>query len=461
MDITPHVNLLRSLRGERTNYVALIGEGVDNAFDAGATSVSVTITDDEVAFKDDGEGITRDRIEAVFSLGDHGAMTTTQLGRFGVGIKSQAVNAGDVMSVISTSRDGKVLASVNWRHVLQSGYWKIDTPRWAPIIVGHGTGTTIIISELRHKPKISLERVRQDIAQRFYPAVAGGKSISLNGGLIETLPEPLLSDTIEQSFTWEDGRSATIRGGILAEPSKLNRVHVAYRHRVIMPGSPLGCGEYVGLTKMFARLQLSGPWHLAKFKDDLTDEGERDELEEVVSAALEPILVKCSAASMSAKISKLAALVNDMIPPELSPARPKHLGGSNKPKRSRAAGEVESEKSTPDGPAKAKRPPQDRLLITFEGNDEEDGIGAFQPGGGTKTPHRVDLSRDNPFVAELIAHRDEEFGAKVLLAFALMLFEEGRQKATAQGEFAFHPFGVRIAKQIAIQEPAIVAGSIA
>jgi len=36
MDITPKVNLLRSFRGTRVSYPHLIGEGVDNAFDAGA-----------------------------------------------------------------------------------------------------------------------------------------------------------------------------------------------------------------------------------------------------------------------------------------------------------------------------------------------------------------------------------------------------------------------------------------
>ena len=73
MDITPHVNLLKSLRGDRVDYVLVAGEGIDNAFDAGAKSISIIVNDDEISFADDGVGITQDRVAAIFSLGDHGA----------------------------------------------------------------------------------------------------------------------------------------------------------------------------------------------------------------------------------------------------------------------------------------------------------------------------------------------------------------------------------------------------
>lgn len=57
MYINPDVNLLKSLRGERTNYADLIGEGVDNALDAGASTVRVDLDADSVRFEDDGQGI--------------------------------------------------------------------------------------------------------------------------------------------------------------------------------------------------------------------------------------------------------------------------------------------------------------------------------------------------------------------------------------------------------------------
>ena len=61
MDIVPSANLLRSPRGERIDYGLLIGEGTDNAFDAGATMLEITLAPDALTFQDNGVGITRDR----------------------------------------------------------------------------------------------------------------------------------------------------------------------------------------------------------------------------------------------------------------------------------------------------------------------------------------------------------------------------------------------------------------
>lgn len=452
MLITPKTNLLKSLRGERINYPLLIGEGVDNALDAGATVVDLTITEDAIDFKDNGVGITRDRIEALFSLGDHGPMSTTQLGRFGIGIKHQAVNAGNIFRIASTSHDGRVRVEVDWREILKSGRWEIDDPRWLPVPVGAPTGTTISIADLRRPPKMSMEKIRQEVALQFRPAIADGKTISINRHHIELLADPELTDEVERQFTFSGGRTAKLHAGILAHASKLNRVHVAYRHRVIMPGSTLGCGEYGGLNKMFARLQLSGPWHLAKFKDDLTDEAERDDLEEAVGEALRPILDKCASESMTAHIASLSRAINEMVKPEYQPARP-HKSGSPKGRSapgsaSRSAGVVSPDKSDDGGPARAKRAPRDTLLITFDGDVETDGIGACRSSGKAK---RVDLSKGHPYVADLMALRDETLAARTILALAVAIFEHHR---TGDQEDMIDPFGKRIANMLAINETA-------
>jgi hypothetical protein len=430
---------------------------VDNAFDAGATHVAVSITEDKVMFTDDGVGITKEKISAVFSLGEHGPMTTTQLGRFGVGLKSQAANAGDELVVISKSKDGRVRASVNWRDVLRDGQWKIDDPRWLLSAVDEPTGTTIAIGQLRRRPKLTMASVAEDLSQRFYPAIAEGKTITFNGPPVHPLREPVMTDIIDREISLSGGRSAHLRAGILCEPSKLNRVHVAFKHRVIMPSSTLGCGDYGGLNKMFARLQISGPWHLAKFKDDLTDEAERDELDDLVLNALTPILEKCSSASLSAKLDRHAHLINEQLPPEIAPSRRPHSKkekDKSVPSKSGRTGFVAPDKSEPEGPAKSKRS-RDEVLITFDGVAESDGIGAFQKGGKT---HRVDLSKDDPFVAELIEHRDEEFGNRCLLAIALAIFEHGREAANPEPDLPFDGSGRRIAKHLSFQNRSAAIG---
>lgn len=455
MDITPNVNLLRSLRGDRIDYVLLVGEAIDNAFDAGAQCIDINVDANEISFRDDGVGIRKDKIAAVFSLGEHGPMTTTQLGRFGIGIKSQAVNTGNLFEISSVSVDGRVKVSVDWRDVLKSGKWSIDDPRWLPVAVGSQTGTTITIAELRSTKAPSggwSKKIAVDAAERFYPAIAEGKRITLNGESVLLLPDPAMTHVVEQNVSLSGGRSAHLRAGILIAPSRLNRVHVSYKHRVIMPASSIGCGEYGGLTKMFARLQLSGPWHLAKFKNDLTDEDEREELEAAVSELLKPILEKCNSASLSARIQHISNIINDLVPSELAAARPKKQKDTPPQaaqKRPRRQGYVDQDKSDQsDSPAKTKRPPRDRLLITFDGVADEDGVGAFQSG----RPHRVNLSKDDPYIARLLEHRDQDLAVRSLYAIAIGLFEHGRELLNPQPDLPLESYGKRIARQLSIQD---------
>ena len=452
LDITPRVNLLKSVRGERIDYLLLIGEGVDNSFDADAREVRITVASDEISFQDNGVGITRDRIAAVVSLGDHGRMASTQLGRFGVGIKMQAINAGDVLQVVSTSGEGRVNLRVDWRKVLRSGEWIIDDPRWQPVPVGASSGTIITVSALRKPPRVGLDKIRQEVALRFYPALAHDRAIYLNGSPVEAMPEPRMTDVIDLQLSLAGDRTAHLRAGILAQPSKLNRVHVAYRHRVIMPESTLGCGEYGGLTKMFARLQLSGQWHFAKFKNDLTDEGEREELEEAVLKALTPILEKCNSASLSARVTEMSHLINELVPPEFAPARPRPQQKDRAQPTGRSngqSGNVSAAKSDLGGPAKAKRPPQCKLLITFDGIAKEDGVGAYQQQGKL---HRVNLSKDDPYVAHLMEHRDRDIGVRSLYAMAIAIFEQGRQEEDPELPYDEFKYGLRVARLLAIQD---------
>lgn len=449
MKITPHVNLLKSLRGDRIDYVLLAGEGIDNAFDANATSVAVSIDSERITFKDNGVGIDRDHLPAVFSLGNHGHMSTTQLGRFGIGIKAQAVNAGNTLYVESISKDGHFSIDVNWQKILRSAEWEIDEPRWRLVVIGRPTGTMISIGELRKPPRIDLPKIATQIALRFHPAIADGKAISLNEELIDRLPEPALTDVIEKQLQLSEGRGANIRAGVLSQASKLHHIHIGYGHRVIMPESSLGCGQYGGLNRMFARVQLYGKWHLAKFKDDLTDEEERDELEEAIGEALKPILEKCSSSSMSAKIVQMGHALNDLIPQQFSAARPKP--GPKKPpgpKRPRKPGIIDHDKAEEGGPAKSRRPPDDKFLITFDGNADEVGVGGFQ----YARPHRVNLSKDDPDVAMFLEHRDQKFGVRALYVIAVSLFLEGLRRHNPQLELPLEgTFGQQIAKLLAMQ----------
>jgi hypothetical protein len=449
MDITPDTHFLKSIRGARVDYTVLCGEAVDNAFDAGAREIKIYVDRDEIIFEDDGSGITRDNVAALFRLGDHRAMNTTQLGRFGMGIKVQAINAGDLFDVQSTSAEGRIRLQADWQAVVKSGRWELPEPQSIPALVGRPTSTKLRIAKLR-PARFDLEKIRWELAMRFHPALAEERRIWLNDQPITAAPDPEMSDVVTAALALSGGRWAELRAGILVRPSKLRKVHVAYGHRVIMPESNTGCDNYTGLNQMFARLTIGGPirsWHLGQFKDDLTDEDEREELEAAALEVMRPILEKVDRASSSARVDEMRDLLNDMLPAELH-ARPKYQGNKKTAAKEKAkSGEVDPNKAAGDGPAKSPRQPRNQLTITFDGVAEEHGIGHFEPG----RPHRVNLSRDNPSIAKLVQarDRDRESASVSLYMSAISLYVQGVQDR--QLHFFEGAFGKIIADLLAKQ----------
>ena len=373
-------------------------------------------------------------------------MTTTQLGRFGMGIKVQAVNAGDVLDITSVSADGRVRVQADWRAIIKSSRWQIPEARWLPYVVGTPTGTLLSISKLRPS-RYDAEKMRWQLGMRFHPALIAGRRIILNGQEIAAVPDPDMSDIVSAHLVLSDGRTAKLHAGILTQPSKLRGVHVTFRHRVIMPESNVGCDNYSGLSKMFARLVIDGPWHLGHFKNDLTDEDEREELEVAVLEVLRPILEKVDQASMSARVNEMRDLLNDMLPADLG-ARPKGQGTKKEgKKREPKTGEVAAEQSLPSGPAKSKRQPKNLLTITFDGVAEDHGIGNFEPG----RPHRVNLSKDDPLIARLLRAREQRLALDALYAQAICLYVQGIQEHQMLGRDMFDGFGKQVAALLAKQ----------
>lgn len=455
MNIAPKPRFLYSVRAASGNIVKLCSEAVDNSFDAQARHITIKITPDEIKFEDDGIGVRAEKFPALFTLGDHVQLTSTTLGRFGVGITAQAINTANIMRVRSVSVDGCYRATADWREVVRHG-WNIPDPDCVLTAAGTPTGTEISLTGLQPVRGYSVERVLNDLAERFFPALAEGRTISVNGIPVPLLATPAMTDVVEATFLFDEGRSASLRAGILPAPSRLNRVHVSFGHRVIMPASLLGCGKSTGLTQMFARVQLGGQnWKLGAFKDELSNAEQVEELEEEVAKALAPILQKCSSASISTRIATMSKLVNDLLPAELSAARPHHKGkkdpAAKKRPRGSSQGFVDPDKSDPDGPAKTKPRLSDGLLITFDGIDEECGWGFFEPGSRAR-PNRVNMSPDNYEISQLIQHRDERIGALAIACLATTIFEEGRAQYYPQGELQFEKFGVRLAKLLRASE---------
>lgn len=453
MDISPKANLIKSYRAEALRYDWLIGEAIDNAFDANAKSIAVTVDDEKVTFVDDGDGITQDKIEPVFTLGYHKPVRTGGLGRFGIGIKVQAVNAGDILRVVSTSRDGRITAQVNWHNLLKNDAWRMPRPRVEPVLVGSPTGTTITITDLRKPPPIKLDKMMAEISERFFPALRDGKSITINGQRLEVMPEPQMTDIVERDFDFPELRlSARFKVGLLKERSSLCGINISWSHRTIEVRSRRGCRHYSGYQRIFGRLELYGNWRLARFKDEMTDQTEIDVLDDALFEVLEPLLEKVSSETMDARLDEIMRLINEGLPDAMA-ARPKHTKDREEKKdtpkkRQNKSGLVDAEKAeVGKAPARLKQP-SSKLIITWDGRAEDDGIGRYFPGEG-KQPHAVGLSKDDPTIEKLRNLSDLRLSADLLRFIALTLYEVSRPDPLLplEGEL-----GVRISRLLSLQD---------
>lgn len=462
VDITPDTNLLRALRAEGpVNYVLLIGEGIDNAFDADARRIEITIDAEEIRFRDNGNGILKKNQLAIFQVGKHAPGPGTVLGRFGIGMTQQAMSAGDVLEAASISADGAMIARVNWRDVLHGPKWQMPKPRWQEVAGNTPTGTEVIISALQDIPSFSEDKILEEIALRFHPALATGKEIIFQGNGVHALPEPQMTDIVDATLKFDGQRQAHVHAGILVSDSPLRKVHVEFGHRVLIAGESFGVGSYGGISRMFARVRLSSSgWKLGKFKDQLSSATQKRELEEALQDVLLPILEKVHNERLDERLERIVVELNDLIPEEFAAARPHRKGKtdlpSERPKRKNSHGNPVAEDKADlsgTGPARTKRLIPARFLIDFEDGYGRHSVGYFD---GAGSPHRVILFADNPVIANLRAARERHQVASVAMYLqAVNIYAASLAIAKASGPAPEFPnldgtFGERVAKLMAL-----------
>jgi Histidine kinase-, DNA gyrase B-, and HSP90-like ATPase len=446
MRAIPKTSLLYAFRAERPSYPLLCGETIDNSLDAAASSVQIEIENDRIIVRDNGIGLTADRLEAFITLGEHGHMASTRLGMFGIGMKMQALKAARKFDVESNSKDGHLEWGWNWDQVEREGTWDFPEPSWRRCRAKETFGTTIWMSSYRAQPPRGrdIEKIATDLRKWFYPALLMGSRITLNEQVLQAAPEPRLTERLSGQIELEPGKGVTYMAGLLAEPGPWYRVHVAYAHRVILPESHFGCGAYGGLRRFFARVTLFGAWKLSRFKDEIVD-ADADALEEALQSAWRPLLEQCEAKELDLTVNEVTRELNAMLPPELVCARPPHKkppGPSTPSPHPRRPHGKTSEGET-SGPARRLRPPSNQLKIEFEdGLHAEYGYGTFQEG----KPARILLAKDNPHVALWLNARDRAMGLAALYSIASSLYIEYRQHRQPDMFTPDDPFGLRMWK---------------
>ncbi|WP_174933666.1 ATP-binding protein [Burkholderia lata] len=170
IDVIDHLSIPPD-SGKITDALARIGykleEAVadiaDNSLDASASNILIRIVHDgsdirRIVIADDGYGMSRDALIAAMKFGSSRNRSETELGKFGMGLKTAAFSQGRSLSVIS--RQSKVTNACRWTAASISQGWQCDIldPEQAalrfdavegPFTIGD-SGTLIIIDELDH-----------------------------------------------------------------------------------------------------------------------------------------------------------------------------------------------------------------------------------------------------------------------------------------------------------------------
>ena len=152
--LVPGVELLESMRSVGYSFNAAAADIIDNSIAAGATKIEVvadTVGGAYVGFMDDGGGMSSDEAREALKLAGtrHIERGESDLGRFGLGLKTASLSQGRKLTVL-TKRGGE-LTGLQWDldHVLESGNWSIrvleeDDTRHIPhsealVATHHGT----------------------------------------------------------------------------------------------------------------------------------------------------------------------------------------------------------------------------------------------------------------------------------------------------------------------------------
>lgn len=249
-NIQPSVNLLESMRSVGYSFEAAVADLIDNCITAGASEIVVdadVIEGKYFAVLDNGHGMTPEVArEALRFAGSVGDRDTTDLGRFGLGLKTASLSQARCLTVV-TKRD-KVVTALRWDidFVRESGEWLLrvldetevlEFPLW-DALDRQPCGTLVIWSELdlllgdtltpgTHLAE-RLAGVRSNSAlvfHRFLASSGGPLRITVNGAALRAI-DPFLSNNPKTQRTSVEilqigGEDVHVEGFTLPHPSGL------------------------------------------------------------------------------------------------------------------------------------------------------------------------------------------------------------------------------------------------
>lgn len=135
IDLTPPASsLIESIRSIGYSFESAIADIIDNSISAKSKNVAVNVeflTSDNltVSILDDGTGMSETTLKMAMSLGGNGPSATRQnsdLGRFGLGLKTASFSQAKVLIVISKLVETDSYYGIEWNlnHVVETNKWE-------------------------------------------------------------------------------------------------------------------------------------------------------------------------------------------------------------------------------------------------------------------------------------------------------------------------------------------------
>ncbi len=211
-ELPPEPQLVESMRAVGYSIETAVADIVDNSIAANSTQVTLLFEGQpkpRIELLDDGDGMTRDQLRTAMKLAGKSPSTTrskTDLGRFGLGLKTASFSQAKKLTVVSKGPDGNLNAACWDLDVIEKQnkwllQWVDPDDLECPLLVNlklQDTGTLVIWekldqvssnqsgfdSELREQALRVTDHLGL-VFHRFIEAPAGGKvTFTLNGNKV-------------------------------------------------------------------------------------------------------------------------------------------------------------------------------------------------------------------------------------------------------------------------------------
>lgn len=270
--ITPSLHSLEGMKFQRLKWHDAIAELVDNSLDAGATEITIDVRNRHLIVIDNGCGIT-DVVKAA-TVGGREDHTSTQSGRYGVGLKDTWLYLSNRLRIVSRTKATESRIAFDTKKFVQiDGRWMGPDPHVTPNNTGK-TGTTIDIGpwydeDPRRKPPS--EECFQSLQKTFTPAVESGAcriDVYIDGKKpvpLKPVKLPEFERGVQSSFVI-DGKPVAINIGIVAGECALplSDFWLISGHRMIEEAC-YGKGDYEG-ARVIGTITLGKGWGLTRNK---------------------------------------------------------------------------------------------------------------------------------------------------------------------------------------------------